>query len=192
MHKYCPKKPTREEAVEYLSKMNSDKEIISIDESSVCLESRPLYGYSKKGTRVTKQMNKPLRGNRVTLILAISNKRGVVHHETIKGSANAKIFANFVSKIQAPKDSYALLDNVRFHHSRCVREEANKKNMSLVYTPPYQPDFNPVENAFSVIKSHTRSFDDSLSEALSLLTEHKIQSFFRGSRNFIEEYISNI
>lgn len=153
------------------------------------MESSPLYGYSKKGTRLSKKMNKPLRGNRITLILAISNKRGIVHHEVVKGSANAKIFSNFIHSIEASEDASVLLDNVRFHHSKCVKDAASKKKMTLVYTPPYQPDFNPVENAFSVIKSHTRRFDDSLTDALSLVTLTKIQAFFRHAEAYVERYV---
>lgn len=181
--KYCPKLPSREEATAYLSTFRSEKEIISIDESSIYLESRPLYGYSKKGTRLSKTMNKPLRGNRITLILAISNKRGIVHHEVVKGSANAKIFSNFIHSIYVPEDASVLLDNVRFHHSKSVKDAASKKKMTLVYTPPYQPDFNPV------IKSHTRRFDDSLAVALSLVTLTKIQAFFRHAEDYVERNV---
>ena len=187
--KYCPKYPTKDEAKEYLSKLKSEREVISIDESSVYLESRPLYGYSKKGTRLSKQMRRPIRGNRVTLILAISNKRGVVHHEIVKGSANASIFSEFVKKIQAEENAFVLLDNVRFHHSKCVKDAASERKLSLVYTPPYQPDFNPVENAFSVIKSHTRRFDDSIKDALSLVTLEKTKAFFKHAISFIEDYV---
>ena len=187
--KYCPKLPTREEATAYLSNFRSEKEVISIDESSIYLESRPLYGYSKKGTRLSKTMNKPLRGNRITLILAISNKRGVVHHEVVKGSANAKIFSNFIASVKVPEDASVLLDNVRFHHSKCVKDAAATKKMTLVYTPPYQPDFNPVENAFSVIKSHTRRFDDSLEGGLSLVALTKIQAFFRHAESYVQQYV---
>ena len=38
--KYCPKLPTREEATAYLSALRSEKQVISIDESSIYLESR--------------------------------------------------------------------------------------------------------------------------------------------------------
>lgn len=188
--KYCPKPTSKETATEFLSQLNSDKEIISIDESSVYLESCPLYGYSKKGTRLCKQMKSRLRGNRVTLILAISNKRGVVHHQVVKGSSNANIFTQFIKNInKCNKGSKIILDNVRFHHSKIVKEAAQSRGLDLVYTPPYQPDFNPVENAFSVIKSHTRRFDDSITESLNLLTVEKIMSFYRHSCNFIRSFI---
>lgn len=185
--KYTPKEPTTEEIQEYLAVYDSQEEIISVDESSVYLESCPLYGYSKKGTRVTKNMKRPIRGNRVTLILAISNKRGVLHHETVKGSCNSKIFAKFVSDIPVRKSARVVLDNVSFHHSRIVKEAATRNNISFTFIPPYQPDFNPVENAFSVIKSHTRRFDESIQRALSLLDFRKIDSMFQHAVKYVKE-----
>jgi transposase len=188
--KYCPKPTSKETATTFLSELTSDNEIISIDESSVYLESCPLYGYSRKGTRLCKQMKSRLRGNHVTLILAISNKRGVVHHQVVKGSSNAKIFTQFIKNIKnCNKGSKIILDNVRFQHSKTVKEAAKSLEFDLVYTPPYQPDFNPVENTFSVIKSHTRRFDDSITESLNLLTIEKIKSFYRHSCNFIRLFI---
>jgi transposase/arginine repressor len=190
--KYCPKPTSKEDASKFLTDLNSDVEIISIDESSVYLESCPIYGYSKKGTRLCKRMNSPLRGNRVTLILAISNKRGVVHHQVVKGSSNTSIFTDFIKNIEnCEKGSKIILDNVRFHHSKSVKDAALHRELNLVYTPPYQPDFNPVENAFSVIKSHTRRFDNSISESITLLTPDKISCFYEHSRNFIRTFIDN-
>lgn len=185
--KYTPKQPRREEIEEYLNVFDSQEEIISVDESSVYLESCPVYGYSKKGTRVTKNMKRPIRGNRVTLILAISNKRGVVHHEILKGSCNSNIFAKFVSDIPVEKSARVILDNVSFHHSRIVKDAATRNNISLTFIPPYQPDFNPVENAFSVIKSHTRRFDYSIQHALLLLDVAKIQSMFQHAVNYVRD-----
>ena len=188
--KYCPKPTSKETASTFLSELNSDAEIISVDESSVYLESCPIYGYSRKGTRVCKNMKSPLRGNRVTLILAISNKRGVVHHEVVKGSSNAIIFSKFIHSINnSDKGSKIILDNVRFHHSKIVKDTAVSRGFHLVYTPPYQPDFNPVENAFSVIKSHTRRFDNSIMESMNLLTIDKILAFYNHSCNFIRTFI---
>jgi transposase len=75
--------------------------------------------------------------------------------------------------------------------SKSVKDAALHRELNLVYTPPYQPDFNPDENAFSVIKSHTRRFDNSISESITLLTSDKISCFYEHSRNFIRTFIDN-
>jgi transposase len=72
-HKFSPKQPSPEDANKFLEQVQNAPEVVSIDESSVCLESLPLFGYTLKGTRACKRSRKPPRGNRVTLLLAISN-----------------------------------------------------------------------------------------------------------------------
>ncbi|THU91561.1 hypothetical protein K435DRAFT_609536, partial [Dendrothele bispora CBS 962.96] len=56
----------------------------------------------------------------------------------------------------------------------------------LVYLPPYSPDFNPIEQAFSVIKSFLRRniFDQSLSiidRACQSITSSHAWGFFKAS-----------
>jgi hypothetical protein len=75
-----------------LNCMSCSPEIISVDETNLCLESVPIYGYSKKGTRVVKRMKSSKKPKRVTLILAVSSTRGVVSHKIVDGSANTEIF----------------------------------------------------------------------------------------------------
>ena len=46
------------------------------------------------------------------------------------------------------------MDNVRFHHSKDVLEYFKSRNIDILFVPPYSPWFNPIENAFSLIKKH--------------------------------------
>eukprot|EP00873_Tetraselmis_striata_P043964 jgi/Tetstr1/464228/TSEL_009033.t1 len=181
--RFAPKEPTKQQAEQFLHEIQTPaQEVISIDESSAVLESVPTYGYSLKRTRVVKLTNKPVRGNRVTLLLAISNTRGVVHHATYSGSCNSQKFAGFLGDLpQFSSRTSIILDNVRFHHSHVVKAAAHANTLHLVFTPPYCPDFNPIENAFSVIKSVTRRFDDSLPDAIWSVTPEKCAAFFARS-----------
>ena len=190
--RYSPKEPTKQQAQQFLDDIQS-QEIISIDETSVVLESVPIYGYSLKGTRVVKRTSKPVRGNRVTLLLAISNTRGVVHHATYSGSCNSEKFAAFIDQLPDFSSSTPMiLDNVRFHHSHLVKRAANNKKIHLVFTPPYCPDFNPIETAFSVIKSVTRRFDDSLPDAIQSVTPKKFAAFFYRSIRHVTNLASEL
>lgn len=38
-----------------------------------------------------------------------------------------------------------VMDNMRSHHVKAVRETLEGKNMKLLYLPPYSPDLNPIE-----------------------------------------------
>jgi transposase len=52
------------------------------------------------------------------------------------------------------------LDNAKIHHGDNVLELANHFGVCLEYLPPYSPDLNPIEEAFSKIKHFIRRHQD--------------------------------
>ena len=104
-HRFAPKTPSPSDARCFLDIVSSADEVVSIDETSVVLERQPLYGYSLKGTRPVFRSRKPPRGNRVTLLLAVSNTRGVIAHRTFNGSCNRERFAAFLREDVDARDS---------------------------------------------------------------------------------------
>jgi transposase len=69
----------------------------------------------------------------------------------LNGAYNKITFNNFFKKLNLPKNSIVLLDNIRFHHNKEIVEYAYTQNIILLYIPPYSPWFNPIENIFSVV-----------------------------------------
>jgi transposase len=45
------------------------------------------------------------------------------------------------------------MDNLSAHKGERVRDLIEGQGCELLYLPPYSPDFNPIEEAFSKIKS---------------------------------------
>lgn len=129
---------------------------IFIDETYVKYEDAPKYGYSLKGERTVKACKRRLPG--VTLTMAMTSN-GILHETIVKGASNAKLFLNFLDGLRAPAGSTLVMDNVRFHHSKCVSEKCAEKEVRVLYTPPYSPDFNPIENVFGWLKNRWRSSD---------------------------------
>lgn len=124
----------------------------------------------------------------MSLLLAISDRRGVVGHCCIDGSFNTASFEAFIRDLDAPRGASVIMDNARFHHSRSVKERAEQRGFKLLYTPPYSPDFNPIENAFSALKAAMRKGSPvSLAEALCTLTPQKCRAFFDGTSRFLGE-----
>lgn len=184
-HRFTRKEPTFNQCNELLENVTKVPEIVSIDETSLVLEPLPIYGYSMKGERVVKRTSKPIKGNRVSLLLAVSNTRGVLFHETRKGSYDTVSFADFLEK-SGIENTTVLLDNVAFHHAKLVASVANRKGLKLLFTPPYCPDFNFVENVFSILKSKTRRFDIELRKVLESITRESISNCFRHSCQMIQ------
>ena len=50
-----------------------------------------------------------------------------------------------------------VLDNLQPHKAAGVRETIEAAGATLLYLPPYSPDFNPIENMWSKVKQFLRS-----------------------------------
>ena len=50
----------------------------------------------------------------------------------------------------------AVMDNMRSHHVKAVREILEAKGMKVLYLPPYSPDLNPIEKMWSKMKVSLR------------------------------------
>lgn len=117
---------------------------------------------------------------------------GIVTHDIIHGSVNSTRFFDFLQNQVIPVTnpypgprSILVLDNCSIHHAEAVRELVeDDAGCKLVYLPPYSPDFNPIEEAFSAIKAflHHHCYDQLLSvmdRACHSITGTAAEGFFR-------------
>jgi transposase len=80
-----------------------------------------------------------------------------------------------------------ILDNLRPHKASGVREMIEAVGATLLYLPPYSPDFNPIENMWSKVKQHLRSaaartfesLGQAVSAALQTISTSDCVGFFR-------------
>jgi hypothetical protein len=90
------------------------------------------------------------------LLLAVSDSQ-VIGWYLLQGSANDSSFSKFIADLNvASHHRYVLMDNVAFHKSKVVTTSLAAKGLAAMFTPPYSPEYNPVEMAFSVFKAHMR------------------------------------
>ena len=110
----------------------------------------------------------------------------------IKKSINKKKFKSFFSKkviLNMKHCSSIILDNVRFHDSKVITNYVSKKGIELIYTVPYTPELNPIENAFSIIKRFIKhkgtncfyNLKNTMAAAMPLLTSNKCTQMFQKS-----------
>ena len=50
-----------------------------------------------------------------------------------------------------------IMDNLPAHKVAGIRGAIEARGATLLYLPPYSPDFNPIENAFAKLKAHVRN-----------------------------------
>jgi transposase len=88
---------------------------------------------------------------------------------TVVGSTTAKVFEVYIEKVLAPslrRGQLVVMDNLSSHKGKRVRELIEGEGCELVYLPPYSPDLNPIEEAFSKIKGFIRKAEVRTREAL--------------------------
>ena len=194
-NKFVPNKQNTKKLVtnflNTIKSYDSDK-IISIDESSFDTNLRPIYGWNKKG-RPLKKIIKCPRKKRKTLTLAVSNNK-IIGYSLVNGASNNIIFKKFLQTQVLPKikNSVILMDNVKFHHSKNVIDLVNSTNNHILYNVPYNPDTNPVELVFSIIKNFVRhsivdsnnSLDKSILNSFKLITPSKLKNIFNHSFDY--------
>lgn len=93
-----------------------------------------------------------------TLVCALTLS-GITAPYVMDGAMTGDIFLAYIQQFLAPTlkpGNIIFMDNLRCHKVAGVREAIEEKGANLLYLPPYSPDLNPIEQAFSKIKSFLR------------------------------------
>ncbi|CAD6886758.1 unnamed protein product [Tilletia laevis] len=114
-------------------------------------------GYSPEGTRAVSSTFF-VRGKRFTLLPAMSQD-GIFAPWVVEGSVNGERFEWWLEHQCLPlmnpypgPQSVLVMDNASTHKGARVRELVEEAGCILIYLPPYSPELNPIELAFSVDK----------------------------------------
>jgi len=73
-----------------------------------------------------------------------------------------------------------VMDNLQVHKSTRVRELIEEAGAEILFLPPYSPDFSPIEEAFSKVKSILRRIGARTHEALIEATGEALDAVSRG------------
>ena len=94
----------------------------------------------------------------VTLVAGVS-LRGLVAPKVFDRPINAALFEEWVENCLAStlsEGDIVVMDNLPAHKGPRVEELIKAAAAQLRYLPPYSPDMNPIEKAFSKLKAHLR------------------------------------
>jgi transposase len=144
-----------------------------IDETGSNIALARRYARAPKGERARGSIPRN-RGKNVTLITDLS-LGGLGELFLVDGAADGDLFEAYVEQILVPTlhpGETVILDNVSIHTGNKVRELIEAKGCHLLFLPAYSPDFSPIEEAFSKIKSVLRSIGARTREALQDAIEY--------------------
>ncbi len=126
---------------------------VYLDESGFELETFRPYAWSPRGQKVHGERNACKRP-RTSLIAAKCGKKFLAPI-LFQGSTNSFLFNHWLEhhllkELEIP--SILILDNARFHNKDDVRRLAEQAGHTVLFLPPYSPDFNLIEQDFATIK----------------------------------------
>jgi transposase len=108
----------------------------------------------------------------------------------IEGSVNAVAFEQYVEEILVPSltaGQIVIMDNLAAHKGKKVEYLIKAKGCQVHFWPGYSPDFSPIEETFSKLKTHLRRvgartrepLQEAICQALLTVTAQDAQGWFR-------------
>jgi len=132
----------------------------------------------------------PQGGWRSTTLLAAMGLDGIVAPMVFDGAVDKPLFLAWLGRFLAPElapGDVVVMDNLSSHKGEAVEAAVRAAGGSVLYTPPFSPDMNPIEMFFSKLKAHLRrieartreALDRAVVEVIEMLTPAEVEGFFR-------------
>jgi transposase len=124
----------------------------------------------------------------MTLMASLS-LQGMGEALILDGAADASAFELYIEHILAPSlrpGQIVILDNLSIHQGARVRQAIEARGCRLLFLPAYSPDFSPIEEAFSKLKTFLRrvgartreALQEAIAQALTLITAQDARGWF--------------
>ena len=162
--------------------------MIFLDESGVTTRMTRFYGRAPGGQRVHE--GTPEGNWQILTLLGAMSTRGIIAAMTIEAPTDREVFLGFLDEVLCPAlqpGDVVVMDNLSSHKVDGVRQRIEQRQAELLYLPPYSPDLNPIEKAWSKLKQILRrlkartaeTLDQGITEALSQISSANAEAWFR-------------
>ncbi len=137
-----------------------------------------LYGWGEKGKRLI--CSAPYGHWKTTTFIAALRHDKLTAPFMIDGAMNGEGFYTYVEKVLCPelgKGDIVVCDNLASHKMKGIKELIESVEAQIRYLPPYSPDLNPIEMAFSKLKSFIKKKEARTFETLQDATAEALDTF---------------
>jgi transposase len=122
-------------------------------------------------------------------LLASMTLEGMGTCLAVEGATTAAVFEAYIEKVLLPSlqcRQLVVMDNLSAHKGERIRELVESAGCELLYLPPYSPNLNPIEEAFSKIKGLLRKAQgrsrqalvEAMGKALDSVTAQDAKGYF--------------
>jgi transposase len=164
--------------------------LVFLDESGVDTAMTPAYARAPRGRRAVGRVPGG-HWKRLTILGALASD-GLVATMTVAAATNTAVFQAFVEQVLLPAlrtrpGCLVVMDNLAPHKAAAVRQAFKAARVAFRYLPPYSPDLNPIEHAWSKMKAHLRraqarslaQLDAHMPDALRQINPSNAQGWFQ-------------
>ena len=167
------------------------KRFVFLDESGVRVGMKRTHGRSAPGFRITDHASAGRwETHTVTAAIRIG---GIAAAMVTRRAINATTFLGFIEEFLCPTLSpgdVVVMDNLAVHKVKGVDEAIRSAGAKPLYLPPYSPDFNPIEMAWSKMKTLLRSkspptfrkLANQIGNALQAISASDCRGYFKAAR----------
>ena len=164
------------------------EKLLFIDESGAQTNMTRTHGRAARGVRV---IDKVPHGHwKTTTMISAIRTSGPCAAAVVSGATDTDVFLTYVEHALVPEltpGDVVIMDNLQPHKAAGVRQMIEQAGATLLYLPPYSPDYNPIENMWSKVKRHLRSvaartyesLQEAITSAMASVTPSDCAGFFR-------------
>ena len=161
--------------------------LVFMDESGVNRAMTRTHARSLQGARAFGTA--PRNWGRNVSILGALSLRGPLECMCVNGATDGRVFLTCLREVLVPQlwpGAVVVMDNLGAHKVKGVRELIEAAGARVLYLPPYSPDFNPIEHAWSKLKNYLRgvaartsdALDRAISQGLATISAQDATGFF--------------
>jgi transposase len=143
------------------------EQLVFVDETWASTALHRRYGRAPVGERLVGAV--PHGHWKTTTLVAALRVSGVTAPLALDGAVTGEVFEAYVKQVLVPAlrpGDVVVMDNLASHKRAEVRKAIEAAGGTLVYLPPYSPDFNPIELAFAKLKALLRKAGERTVEGL--------------------------
>lgn len=162
-------------------------DLVFVDECGIATNMARLYGRAARGERARGAVPHG-RWERLTVLGGLT-LGGLTACMSLEGAADTEAMIAFVRQVLVPTlvpGQVVVLDNLSVHRAARVRVLIERAGCRLLFLPPYSPDMNPIEQAWSKLKALLRSvgarttaaLHDALAGVVDAITPDDARGYF--------------
>jgi transposase len=156
------------------------RRLVFVDECSTNIALTKLYARASKGERAYGKAPRNW-GTNVTLICSLGAE-GIGAVMNVEGATDGAAFEAYVEHFLTPtlkRGQIVVMDNLQVHKMKRVSKLVEGSGAEVLFLPPYSPDMNPIEEAFSKVKGILRRIGARTREALMEATSEALDAVSR-------------